>query len=285
MLGSSDVDIAKQRYNFGKWITVNSIVYVLYSKGDDAFVGWALMASALGFYQLAYRLSNAPATEITHTISSVTFSAYSKVQNNVEKLRTGYLKTLRMTTFVSFPAAVGIAAVAPTFIEAFFPPEWRPLAPVMQLLAFYALLRSMGATMGPVWKAIGRPDLIAKLATLRVALLAMFIYPVTIVYGIEGTAALILAVYIFPMMPLDIYLISRSIDTSPVRIIREVTYPLAASMVMGAAVTYLEWSLLEFAVLIIVGIVVYAAVAIGLMVGFSWEVKQNIESIVDTLEG
>ena len=153
-----DLDLAKQRLGFGKWITGNSILYFLYSKGDDAFVGWALMASALGFYQLAYRLSNAPATEITHTISSVTFSAYSKVQSNVEKLRSGYLQTLRMTTLLSFPAAIGIVAVAPAFIRAFFTPAWQPMVPVMQLLALYGLMRSMGATMGPVWKAIGRPD-------------------------------------------------------------------------------------------------------------------------------
>jgi len=286
-----EVDIARRRLGFGKWITANSILYFLYSQGDDAFVGWALMASALGFYQLAYRLSNAPATEITHTISSVTFSAYSKVQDNTEKLRAGYLQTLRMTTFASFPAAVGIAAVAPAFVEAFFTPEWRPMIRVMQLLAVYGLLRSMGATMGPIWKAIGRPDYIAKLSALRVLLIAIFIYPATMTYGIEGTAALITGVYIFPMMPIDLYLMSKTVDTSPRELLREIGYPLVASLGMGAAVTYvyqtvqLNAPIVEFAMLVLVGVVVYAALSIALMVSFDWEVKQNLESIVDTLAG
>lgn len=286
-----ETDIAKKRLNFGKWITANSILYFLYSQGDDAVVGWALMASALGFYQLAYRLSNAPATEITHTISSVTFSAYSKVQNNVGKLRSGYLQTLRMTTLASFPAAIGIAAVAPVFVEAFFTPEWRPMVQVMQLLAVYGLLRSMGATMGPVWKAVGRPDFIAKLSALRVFLIAIFIYPVTMTYGIEGTAALISGVYVFPMMPIDIYLISRTIETSAFRVLREVSYPLAASLGMGAAVTYvyqtvtLNAPIAEFVLLILVGIVVYIALSLALMFSFDWEVKQNLESIFNALAG
>lgn len=284
-----DLDLAKQRLSFGKWITGNSILYFLYSKGDDAFVGWALMASALGFYQLAYRLSNAPATEITHTISSVTFSAYSKVQSNVEKLRSGYLQTLRMTTLVSFPAAIGIVAVAPAFIRAFFTPAWQPMVPVMQLLALYGLMRSMGATMGPVWKAIGRPDYITKLSALRVVLLAILIYPATMRYGIEGTAGLILGVYIFPMMPIDIYLIARSVQTSPLRILREVSYPLLAGVGMGAVVMYVDWNLnlgapvAEFLLLVVVGAVAYAAFATVLMFSFDWKVKQNLESMVEAI--
>jgi PST family polysaccharide transporter/lipopolysaccharide exporter len=286
---SFDVDVAKKRYSFGKWVTANSILYFLYSRGDDAFVGWALMASALGFYQLAYRLSNAPATEITQTISSVTFSAYSKVQNDVEKLRSGYFQTLRMTTLASFPAAMGIAAVAPAFVRAFFTPEWEPMIPVLQLLAIYGLLRSMGATMGPVWKAVGRPDYITKLSALRVTLIAIFIYPVTMRYGIEGTSALITGIYIFPMMPIDTYLIARTVDASPIRVLREVSYPLAASIGMAAAVTYvyqavtLSTPLLEFILLVLVGIGVYVALALALMFSFNWEVKQNLESIFDAL--
>ncbi|WP_058991653.1 lipopolysaccharide biosynthesis protein [Haloarcula sp. CBA1127] len=286
---SFDIDVAKKRYNFGKWVTANSILYFLYSRGDDAFVGWALMASALGFYQLAYRLSNAPATEITQTISSVTFSAYSKVQNDVEKLRSGYFQTLRMTTLASFPAAMGIAAVAPAFVEAFFTPEWQPMIPVMQLLAIYGLLRSMGATMGPVWKAVGRPDYIAKLSAVRVALIAIFIYPATMTYGIEGTAALITGIYIFPMMPIDTYLIARTVEASPIRVLKEVSYPLVASLGMAAAVTYvyqtvtLNAPVLEFILLVLVGIGVYVALALALMFSFNWEVKQNLESIFDAL--
>lgn len=294
---SFDLDIAKQRLHFGKWITANSLLYFLYSRGDDMFVGWALMASSLGFYQLAYRFSNAPATEITQTISSVTFSAYSKVQNNVEKLRSGYLQTLRMTTLASFPAAIGIIAVAPAFVEAFFTPEYQPMVPVMQLLGVYGLLRSMGATMGPVWKAVGRPDYIAKLSALRVTLIAIFIYPATMMYGIEGTAGLITGVYIFPMMPIDVYLIAKTVESSPVRILREVSYPLVASVGMGAAVTYVYRtvsieaplmgivgaSIIEFTLLILVGIVVYVALALALMYSLDWEVRQNLESIFDAL--
>jgi PST family polysaccharide transporter/lipopolysaccharide exporter len=159
----------------------------------------------------------------------------------------------------------------------------------MQLLAIYWLLRSMGATMGPVWKAVGRPDYIAKLSTLRVILIAIFIYPVTMMYGIEETSALITGIYIFPMMPIDTYLIARTVETSPIRVLREISYPLVASLGMAAAVTYvyqtitLHAPIVEFILLVLVGIAVYVALALALMFSFDWEVKQNLESIFDAL--
>jgi PST family polysaccharide transporter/lipopolysaccharide exporter len=286
---ASKTEVAWERLNYGKWITANAILIFLYSQGDDAFVGWALVASSLGFYQLAYRLSNAPATEITHTVSKVTFSAYSKVQNEVDKLREGYFRTLQLTTFMSFPAAVGIAAVAPTFVAAFFDPNWQPMVQVMQLLAFYGLLRSLGSTFGPVWKATGRPDYIAKLSALRVSLIAIGIYPMTMAFGIEGTAALILGIYVFPMLPLDVYLMSRTIETSSLRIYREVSYSFLASVGMGVTVVAVQRALefgppvLQLALLIGVGIVAYAVLTALFVIGFDWGIKQNLVSMTESI--
>lgn len=290
---SFDLDVAKRRLSYGKWVTSTAILYFLYSRGDDAFVGWALGAAALGFYQIAYRLSNAPATEITQTISGVTFPAYSKVQKDVTKLRHGFFNTVRITTFISFPMAIGIAAVAPTFIEAFYTSEWLPIISVIQILAIYGLLRSLGATFGPVWKAVGRPDYVAKLSLIRVMLIAVFIYPVTMWwgYGLDGVAALITAIYIFPMMPIDVYLVLNTVESPVGRFIKEVSYPLLASALMGAVVVIVQNQLtlgrpvLEFAILVILGVVSYAAVVMVLLARSHWELKRNLTRVVDSIAG
>jgi PST family polysaccharide transporter/lipopolysaccharide exporter len=286
-----DLGVAKQRLSYGKWVTSTTILYFLYSRGDDIFVGWAIGATALGFYQIAYRFSNAPATEITQTISGVTFPAYSKVQNEVDKVRTGFYNTIRITTLISFPMAVGIAAIAPKFIEAFFTPEWQPVVPVIQILAVYGLLRSLGATFGPVWKAVGRPDYIAKLSLLRVVLIAVTIYPVTTRFGLIGVAALITAIYIFPMMPLDVYLVLKTIESPLGRFAREVFYPLFASVLMGVAVTVVQGQIafglpiVEFAILVAVGVLSYAVAVLALMVGSHWELKDDLTMLIDSIAG
>jgi len=140
---SRDLAKAKQLFGFGKWVLGSSILIFLITQGDDIFVGKLLGATALGFYQIAYRISNIPATEITHVISRVTFPAYSKLQNDIPKLREAYLKVLQITAFLSFPIAGLIFALAPDFTRIFLGEKWMPMVPAMQVLVFAGLARSV----------------------------------------------------------------------------------------------------------------------------------------------
>src|SRR3990172_10700322 len=68
-----DLGKLKELWGFGKWISGSNIFTFLVTQGDDIFVGKVLGATALGFYQMAYRISNLPATDVTHVISQITF--------------------------------------------------------------------------------------------------------------------------------------------------------------------------------------------------------------------
>lgn len=280
---------AGELVSYGKWITGNSILYFLSSEGDDAVIGWLLSSTALGFYQTAYRLSNAPATEVTQVISRVTFPALSKLQDDTAALRSAYYRTLQMTSFVSVPIAFGIAAVADVFVVAFMGQQWTPIIPVLKILSAYALLRSIGKTMGPLWKAIGRPDYITKITLLRVVVIAVFIIPVTTRYGIEGTALLITGTYILPAFPIDVYLAVKSIEGSYTKMLKEMAYPIVAGAAMFGAVTFVDQQNplsagpLEFVLLVAVGLVAYVAVVGLLAFQFRWGIEENLRSLVDSL--
>lgn len=179
---------AKELFGFGKWILGSSILIFLITQGDDIFVGKLLGTTALGLYQLAYRISNMPATEITHVISQVTFPAYSKLQDNLPKLREAYLRTLQFTAFLSIPIAGLIFILAPDFTRIFLGEKWMPMVPAMQVLAIFGVVRSIGATFGPIYQAINRPDILTKLSFLKLTLLIILIYPLTIKFGILGAA-------------------------------------------------------------------------------------------------
>src|SRR4030042_4999343 len=99
---------------------------------------------------MAYRISNMPATEITHVVSQVTFPAYSKIQEDVPRLREAYLRVLQLTTFLSFPLAGLIFVLAPDFTKIFLGGKWMPMVPAMQVLCIFGVTRSIGATMGPI---------------------------------------------------------------------------------------------------------------------------------------
>jgi len=179
---------AKELFGFGGWILGSSILMFFITQGDDIFVGKLLGVTALGFYQMAYRISNIPATEITHVISQVTFPAYSKLQDNISKLREAYLKVLQVTAFLSFPIAGLIFVLAPDFTRIFLGEKWMPMVPAMQVLCIFGATRSMGATMGPILYSVGKPKIQVKLSAIQLIAMVMIIYPLTIQLNILGAS-------------------------------------------------------------------------------------------------
>ncbi|EMA40677.1 export protein [Halococcus hamelinensis 100A6] len=263
-----DLGHARELFGYGKWIFASGVVLFLIMEGDDAFVGWYLGAAVIGLYQLGYQISNAPATEVTQTISSVVFPTYAKMQNDERQLRDGFFKTVQLTTFVSFPVAVGIAAVAPTFVNTFLTEEWGPMVPLIQLLAAWGLLRSLGATTGPLFQAIGRPEIATKIQFGKLVIIALLIYPATARYGAVGTALVIVGNSLVFSEPVSTYLAVRIVDGSYAELLGLVAYPAVASAVMGLAVfgvhtAGIATGVVEFCLLVVVGAAVYTVCVVA----------------------
>ena len=193
------LDIAKVKdlFGFGKWVFGSGVLVFLVTQGDDILVGKLVGVTALAFYQMAYQISNMPATEVTHVISQVMFPVYSKLQQNRSRLKDAYLQTLKLTAFVSFFVTGVIFALAPDFTLLFLGEKWMPMVPAIQVLVFAGLLRSIAATAGYVFVAIGKPEIDTKLQIVRLAILAISIYPFIVMWGIVGASfAVLLSIFI-----------------------------------------------------------------------------------------
>jgi PST family polysaccharide transporter/lipopolysaccharide exporter len=281
-----DVDRASELIGYGKWITASSMVYFLLDEGDDFVVGWLITSAALGFYRMAYRIGNAPATEITNVIGDVIFSAFSKLQHDTQALQDAFLRTIQVTTLVSFPTSVGVVVVAPVFVRGFMGQEWMPMVTAMQILAIYGFLLSFTETFHKLWKAVGHPEYVTKIGVLRLIIMAVLIFPAISRYGIEGVALTILGAYLAVTLPINLYLLDRTTSMELRPIAGEVSYPLVASLLMGTIVFGTRQAIapgsavLEFLLLVILGVCSYSAVVIAFDMVFDWEVRQNLDLIV-----
>ncbi|UOO95163.1 lipopolysaccharide biosynthesis protein [Halococcus dombrowskii] len=262
-----NVEYAKEMFGFGKWMFASAILVFLYGQGDDAFVGWFFAASALGIYQLAYRFSNAPATEVTHVISRVAFPALSKVQDDSEKLRKGFLRTIQLSVTVAFPMAAGIVAVAPQFVLVFLGDQWSPAISVMQMLAVWGGVRAFGASVGPVYKSIGRPDLEARIQALKVLILVITIYPAARAFGVNGVAAVIVGNSFFTL-PIHLYYVLPVVQARLGEVLELIAYPFVSCVVMAISVHTLDFyigldaSILNLVFLVLAGASVYSTMMI-----------------------
>ncbi|OQX54725.1 MAG: hypothetical protein B5M53_05600 [Candidatus Cloacimonas sp. 4484_209] len=273
---------AKELFSFGKWILGSSILIFLLTQGDDIFVGKLLGTTALGLYQLAYRISNMPATEYSHLIATVMFPAYSKLQDNLSKLKEAYLKVLQLTAFFSIPIAGMIFIIALDFTRIFLGNKWMPMVPAMQVLALYGMLRAIGATTGVVFMAVGRPEIRTKIQFAQLALLAVLIYPLTIYWGIVGASIAVTAdALIFNFVAVYIALnLVKSDFRQPAKII---VFPLMTTLIMICAIftlkTYLfnNIGIVSFFSLIVSGTFAYLLITYISDLFFNYRNRQLIQ--------
>jgi len=261
-----DLEKIKELFGFGKWILGSSILVFLLTQGDDIFVGKLLGTTALGFYQMAYKISNMPATEYSHLIATVTFPAYSKLQDNIPKLRDAYLKVLQLTAFLSIPIAGGIFILAPDFTKIFLGIKWMPMVPAMQVLALFGMLRAIGATTGVMFMAVGKPEISTKIKCAQLILLATLIYPFTMRWGILGSSMAV-TIYALVFNFVAVYKVLSMIKSGYKKPTRLITYPLISTVIMILTIIILKIyiinniNFLDFLLLIVVGIFTYLLIA------------------------
>lgn len=258
---------ASELMHFGKYLTGSSIITYLATQGDDAVVGRTLGTEALGFYGVAYRASNLPATSISHVINQVTVPGFSKVQDDVQRLQSLYLKTLRLTALIIIPFTGGLFILAPLFIPVLYGDQWTPAVPTFMVLCFFGLERAIGSVAGPVLLAKGRTRLIMWIGLSKLVTMAILIVPLTLRYGILGTSIAVTASAVVVQLVV-LPSVSRLTGASIATIGRQMLKPaLMTGMMMAVlflAQQLIAWPVNLFSLLILsgLGMLIYSAVIV-----------------------
>jgi lipopolysaccharide exporter len=250
-----------QLFGFGKWVLGQSILLFLITQGDDIFVGKMLGLTALGFYQMAYLISNLCATEITHVISGVTFPAYSKMQDDLERMKQACLRVLSLTCGISLPLAAGILVLAPELTSVILTEKWMPMVGALQVMCCFGTMRSIAATFGPVYRAIARPDIALKINIIHILFLSLIIYPLGAKWELLGVAIAISLSMILALLLTSIKIMSV-LSIKFIQLFNPIIIPIFAStasglIVIGAKVFFENIDCYSLFFLIGIGLVSY----------------------------
>jgi len=177
---------AKNLLNFGKWILGTSIIVMIREQGLTMFVGKFLGIPILGFYNRAGMFSAKIFQQLSEIVWKVGYPAYSQLQNNPERFKQAYLKTLQLLTFIGIPMAGGLFVLSGDFVHLFLTDKWLPIVPLMQILCLMVILNFINTPAGIVFQASGRPSIGTKISVLGVIILAIIVYPLTTRWGAIG---------------------------------------------------------------------------------------------------
>ncbi len=123
------------------------------------------------------------------TINSVLFPALAKLQDDRETVKRALSRSMKISSYIIFPAMFGLAAMADKIVYILYTEKWLPAVPFMQLVCVIYAFSLIGGANVQALTAMGRSDVVMKLELFKrpimisVLLFTMFISPLAIAIG------------------------------------------------------------------------------------------------------
>ena len=172
-------------FTFGSGVSISKLVNYAGDNMDYLIIGKFLPAVKLGLYRKAYNQMTLPITQVSSSIFNVLFPAFSKVQDEKEKLRTAYLRTVKTVAFLLFPVLAAMLISGEYIIIGLFGPNWAGAVNVFKILVIAGFFRVTLSYSGAVALATGRIYTEVAQQTVYVLLLTGGAF-LGVKYGIEG---------------------------------------------------------------------------------------------------
>ncbi len=253
--------------SFGGLVTLDHLAWYLYSRADAFIIGKLLGTSVLGIYSVALHIASMPMQKINGLLNEIAFPAFSSIQSDGEKIKWYLLKAIRMIGFFAFPVFVGIASVAPIFVELVLGSKWEQAAYPLAILCMVMPLRMIANIYSSTLRGIGKAGLSVALTTIT-GLIMVAGFAIGTQWGMKGVClSWLISV---PVGNVIIAIITRSyFGFGLFKLIGELLVPMLASAVMFTAVTYsypiLKINLLPVFVLlaqVMIGAITYIALTL-----------------------
>jgi PST family polysaccharide transporter len=180
---------------FGLHASVASLLWFVYSNSDFTIIGKLIGATALGYYALAFQLISLPVQKLTANTNQIVYPVFCRLRSDPALLRDWYLRLTVLLGFLGMPALAGMALVAEDAFAVILGPKWNEAVLPFQLLNVVGILMVYGASLPPLFNALGRPDI-----NLRYTATCTLLYPAAFLLGgwlagLEGVCLAWLVLY------------------------------------------------------------------------------------------
>jgi len=154
---------------FGVPMALGALCEFATRRWDNLLVSRFFGPGPTGAYNLAYNLADVPAIQVGEQIGDVLLPSFARM--DPARRPDAFVRALALLGLVVFPLAVGLGAVAPTLVETLFDARWRPMAPMLILLAALSVTRPVGWTVASYLQALRLPRRIFWLEAFKLCLL------------------------------------------------------------------------------------------------------------------
>jgi PST family polysaccharide transporter len=224
---------AREMLGFGASVSGTRLLIYGRQNLDNLLVGKVLGTTALGLYNLAYRVMLYPIQRVGDVVSSVAFPAFATIQHDSARMAAGFIRAMRTICLVVFPLSIGSLVTAPVFVPLVFGSKWSPAVATVQILALNGPRLALNGLNASILQAIGKPswDLALNLALFLASAVA---FAIGVQFGIEEVA-LGFTIVGFLLLPFSVGMIMHALSVSWGRLLTSIAPIAAATVVMATA--------------------------------------------------
>ena len=225
---------ARDLGGFSAYMLGHRMLFYLQANGDRFLIGRFLGTAALGTYAVAYNTMLVPASRIGGPLQRVMSPAFSRLQDEPERIAAAWVRVARLMAVVTVPALAGLVVVAPDFVPLVLGAHWAAAVPVVQVLAWVGIVQALQGLTTDILMARGRARTIFRFSVVLTSA-HLVAFAAGLHWGVVGVAVAY-AVSTTLVEPGLTVLAARSLGVSPLRFVRGVAGVFQAALLMCGAV-------------------------------------------------
>lgn len=160
-------------FPYGSRLLISQILGVLFREIYPLVIGKLFSQAQVGFYSRAQHTQRYATDALTGVITTVSFPAYSTIQNDRELLRANYRSSIIYASVLLFPLMLGLSALAKPLFLLLYTEKWATSIPYFQILCLSGALYHLHALNLNILKATGRSELLLRLAVIKILVAAL----------------------------------------------------------------------------------------------------------------
>jgi O-antigen/teichoic acid export membrane protein len=222
--------------HFGGALTLNSLLAYLAYNAEKILIGRYWGADAIGIYGRAYQLINIPTDNLNTAVGEVAFSALSRLQHDLERLKSYFLKGYSLVLGLTIPITIACALFPDDIIRVLLGSKWGEAAPIFRLLAPTILIFAIINPLGWLLFSLGHVKRSLKIAFVFAPLIIAG-YALGLPYGPKGVAfaySAVMTLWVIPHIAWCVHGTGISLRD----ILLTVSRPLASGILAGG-LTYI----------------------------------------------
>lgn len=222
----------RQLFAFGSNIMLANILNVLFLNIYSAIIGRIYSSRELGYYSQANKWSDMGVSTLYGVIQNSTYTLFSAIQDDQERLLRSYRKTMKLTAFITFPSLLGLAMMARPFVLILLGEKWSNSIPMFAILLIAGIFTVLTTVNGNYIRIKGNSRLVLRLEIFKVILFSvvlLFTWQLPIIQLLWGLVATRVIVYL-----VNIVAIGNCVGYTWQQQLRDIAPSCATALVMVA---------------------------------------------------